>query len=364
MALSVAVIVEHAWHRIPGGTATAVDATVRSLLASESVELTGLAAAHRTTPETLVLPTQRHWLPRPLLYESWHRLGWPRSGSSADVIWAPAMAVPPRSRPLVVTVHDLDFLAHPERLSRRGASFFPRAWTSALERADVLAVPSATVGRAAEAHGADPSRIEVIPWGVTVEPAERPRMQAMEARIGRLGPFVLWVGTSEPRKNLAGLVQAMAPLDVPLVVAGPAGWGVDVEATLAPLGDRAIRLGRLDRADLNAVYALATVFAFPSFDEGFGLPVLEAMAQGTAVVTSSGTATEEVAANAAVLVDPHDPTSIREGIRTILDDHEERSHRGDAGLERAGAATWTRTADQYLTLFERLAGQRDAAGRS
>lgn len=358
--LSVAVVVEHAWHRVPGGTGTAVDATIRALLDNHSLALTGLAAAHRL-PANTQIETNNHWLPRPLLYEAWHRLGWPRSGSAAEVIWAPAMAVPPHTRPTVVTVHDVDFLEHPERLTRRGASFFPRAWRAALERADVMAVPSAVVRDAVQSHGAEPDKVEVVPWGVEVRPAESARIEAMRTRLGLTTPFVLWVGTAEPRKNLGGLVAAVEPLDVPLVVVGPDGWGLDVDEVLAPLGNRVTRLGRLDRADLDAVYALATVFAFPSLDEGFGLPVLEAMAQGTAVVTSRGTATEEVAGGAAILVDPHDPASIGEGLASALSNDSLRADLEAAGSTRAAQASWDHTADSYLSIFQRL---RDGNGRS
>jgi len=298
------------------------------------------------------------------MYEGWHRLGWPRSGSNADVVWAPAMAVPPHTGPTVVTVHDVDFLEHPERLSRRGASFFPRAWQAALERADVMAVPSAVVGHAVQKHGADPDKIEVVPWGVDAAPADPSRIEAMRDRLDLAVPFVLWVGTVEPRKNLGGLVAAMAAIDASLVVVGPDGWGVDLDNVLAPLGNRAIRLGRLDRADLDAVYALATVFAFPSFDEGFGLPVLEAMAQGTAVVTSLNTSTEEVARGAAILVDPHDASSIRSGVLAALDDATLRTDREAAGRRRAAEASWQHTANGYRNIFDRLAGSGPTKGTS
>lgn len=354
MDLTVGVVVEHAWHRIPGGTGRAVDATLGALRAHTTLDLRGIAAAHRS-PADLVVPTTKHRLPRPLLYEAWHRLGWPRSGADADVIWAPAMAVPPHSRPTVVTVHDVDFLDHPERLSRRGASFFPRAWRAAVDRADIMAVPSEVVGSAVVAHGADPSRVEVVPWGVEVRPATPASTERIQRRLGSSEPFVLWVGTAEPRKNLLGLIEAMATLDAPLVVVGPQGWGVDLDTALTKLGNRAIRLGQLDRADLDAVYALATVFAFPSFDEGFGLPVLEAMAQGTAVVTSRGTATEEVAGGAALLVDPHDVNDISSGIASLLGDTQRRSELERAGAARASEASWALTALGYQNLFERVA---------
>lgn len=350
----VAVVVEHAWHRVPGGTATAVDATIRALLATGGVELTGIAAAHRAAP--LVAPPieARHEpLPRPLLYEAWHRLGHPRSGRSADLIWAPAMAVPPPSKPLVVTVHDLDFLEHPERLSRRGASFFPRAWQAATQRAARIVVPSTVVAEQVGRRGVATDRIAVVPWGVDATPAS----EAAIARVDRLGlpeRFVFWAGTTEPRKNLPGLVEALQQSslrDVELVVAGPQGWGPDRADVLAPLGDRAIVVGQLDRADLHAVYARSTVFAFPSFDEGFGLPVLEAMAQGTPVVTSRTTATAEVAGDAAVLIDPHDVVAMAEAIAVLMNDPERRAAAVLAGRARVAEATWQRTAAGYLDIF-------------
>lgn len=362
MRPTVAVVVEHAWHRVPGGTGTATDATIDAIVARGDVDLIGHAAAHRSQPPTPTrIRTHRSFLPRPVLYEAWHRLGWPHTGADADVIWAPAMAVPPAAKPLVVTVHDLDFLEHPERLSRRGAGFFPRAWQAALSRAQRLVVPSNSVATKMVERSVDPERIEVVPWGVDSAPASPAARRRVTDHFGLPDRFVLWVGTAEPRKNLAGLVAAMqAPelADVPLVVAGPEGWGVDRAAVVSPLRERVRVLGLLDRADLLAVYALATVFAFPSFDEGFGLPVLEAMAQGTSVVTSRGTATEEAAGGAAELVDPHDTGSIAQAIARLLGDEHRRSELAAAGRTRAATATWDRTADGYVSIFHELAGGR------
>lgn len=275
------------------------------------------------------------------------------------MIWAPAMAVPPASKPLVVTVHDVDFLEHPERLSRRGASFFPRAWQAAVERAERIVVPSSTVAGKVSRYGVAPERVDVIPWGVDSRRVPQEHQLGVVERLGLPERFVLWVGTAEPRKNLPGLIAAMqepALRSVPLVIVGPEGWGVDLADMLLPLGDRAMPLGYLERADLLSVYARATVFAYPSLDEGFGLPVLEAMAQGAPVVTSSGTATEEVAGGAAELVDPNDPSSISAAIARILGDEDLSARRSAAGLDRARSATWAATADRHAALFHALAG--------
>lgn len=339
-----------------------MNATIDAIVAGGHVDLTGHAAAHRVAPPTPIgIPVRHSLLPRPILYDAWHRLGRPRTGVDADVIWAPAMVVPPTGKPLVVTVHDLDFLQHPERLSRRGRRFFPRAWRAAVERADRIVVPSNTVASAVVEQSIDPSMVDVVPWGVDSAPATAEACRSVVSRHGLPSRFVLWVGTAEPRKNLAGLVAAMqapALADVPLVIAGPDGWGVDRDAVVAPLGRRARVLGPLERAELLAVYALATVFAFPSFDEGFGLPVLEAMAQGVPVVTSRGTATEEAAGGAADLVDPHDVESIAQAIAHLLDDSDRRSKLIEAGRARVAEATWERTADGYVRVFRQLAGGR------
>ena len=170
--------------------------------------------------------------------------------------------------------------------------------------------------------------------------------------------FVLWVGTIEPRKNLRNLVTAMTRVpDVALVIAGPDGWVVDDIDLLAPLGSRAVRVGRVSEADLSALYAAASVFVLPSLAEGFGLPVLEAMAQGTPVVTSAGTATEEVAGGAAVLVDPRDPDAIAAGVRSILDDASLASRLAAAGPRRARERTWKATGEGYAAAFDDVLGR-------
>ena len=166
---------------------------------------------------------------------------------------------------------------------------------------------------------------------------------------------MLFVGTLEPRKNLRRLVAAMAAADgdrLPLVVAGPAGWG---DAAPADVGRADVRfVGFVAPADLPGLYAAATVFAYPSELEGFGLPVAEAMAQGAPVVTSAGRSTEEVAGGAAVLVDPLDVDSIRAGIVEAAARADELAA---AGRARAADLTWEAAAERTLAVY------REAAGR-
>lgn len=356
MSPRVAVVVEQYWHRIPGGTGRAAHEILRELDRLDRFDLHGVAAAHPQAPpdESPFVPVVHHRIPRRLLYEGWQRFGRPRIPFDHDLIWAPAMVVPPKTAPTVVTVHDVDFLENPERLTRRGKSFFPRAWSVSLDRADLLVCSSADTAAAAIEHGAPEDKVRTVPLGVDTTRAEVDDVAAIRGRFGLPETFLLWVGTVEPRKNLAGLVEALRPTELSLAVVGPDGWLVDDRDVLAPLGDRAFRLGRVNQRDLRSLYAAATLFVFPSLAEGFGLPVLEAMAQGTAVVTSSGTATEETAGGAALLADPHDPQSIREAIEQGVADPDLRARLETLGFERAAANGWATTAASYGAVFDEL----------
>jgi glycosyltransferase involved in cell wall biosynthesis len=164
--------------------------------------------------------------------------------------------------------------------------------------------------------------------------------------------YVLFVGTVEPRKNLARLARAwrasVGP-DVPLVLVGPAGWGEG-----APTGDGVLSIGVVSASDRDALYAGASVVAYPSLREGFGLPVLEAMAQGAPVVTSSGTATAEVAGDAAVLVDPLDERAIGDALARLLGDPDGARTLGEAGRARAATFTWDRCAAGYAAAYREV----------
>jgi glycosyltransferase involved in cell wall biosynthesis len=164
--------------------------------------------------------------------------------------------------------------------------------------------------------------------------------------------FILFVGTLEPRKNLAKLVEALSgQVDLPpLVVAGARGWG-DVSVAAS---DNVKFLGHVEERFLSGLYAAASVMAYPSLWEGFGLPVLEAMAQGTPVVTSESISTQEVAGGAAVLIDPRNAESIQHGIRAAL---AERASLSQRGLERAAHATWNKTAQLTAAAYDEVIAQ-------
>ena len=162
--------------------------------------------------------------------------------------------------------------------------------------------------------------------------------------------FLLWVGTTEPRKNLTKLVAAhnRLPKAPPLVLVGPKGWAE------APNSDRVIQLGEVDKPTLMALYQKAQAFVFPSHSEGFGLPILEAFAAGTPVLTSNKSACAEVASDAAVLVDPNSVADITKGISRLIDDRRLREHLSDAGLDRAVGFSWQATTSSYVEVFKSL----------
>jgi glycosyltransferase involved in cell wall biosynthesis len=352
----VAYTLEQCWHRVPGGTAVAALAVAERLAArTDVVELVGVAARHRhPPPPAWAPPIQVHQLPlpRPALYDAWLYARTPpvelRTGD-VDVIHSTTIVAPPRSRPLVVTVHDLAFLHDPEHFPRRGRRLFRRALEVVRRCADLVLVSSQCTADDCVAAGVAADRLRVVPLGVTVEEVSPEAVAAARRGYGLDRPYVLFVGTVEPRKNLRRLAAAVAALPGSwlLVVAGPSGWG----DAGAPPGADARFLGFVGREDLRALYAGAAVFAFPSLREGFGLPVAEAMAQGVPVVTSKGTSTEEVAGGAAVLVDPTDVDDIAAGIEAALDD---RDRLGAAGRARAAMLSWERSADGTFAAYREL----------
>ena len=370
MSVNVGMVVEQMWQPVPGGSGRYI-VEVAARLAHQGVRAIGIAArrgAGEPTPNEvgLTIPVLNSALPRRALYAAWDRLGTPSvdrmlgvgSGGGADVVHATTWAIPPTSRPLAVTVHDVAFLRDPDHFTAHGSAYFHRALNITRKRADAIIVPSqATADDCVEA-GLDASRITVIPHGLSHTPVTADQVEDFRARWDLTRPYILWVGTREPRKNLPTLLAAyrqMEDADLDLVLVGPAGWGSDpTDAPLAP--DRVHVLGRLDDADLACAYAGARVFTFPSLWEGFGLPVLEAMAHGTPVVTSAGTCMEEVTGDAGLLVEPTDAAALAAALRTAAGDaHDDLAA---AGIERARRFTWEASATAHAEVYRHLAGAR------
>jgi glycosyltransferase involved in cell wall biosynthesis len=313
--------------------------------------------------DPVVLP-----LPRPLLYDAWHLLRRPRLRRSrrlryADVVHAPSVAVPPKSdAPLVVTAHDAAPLIYPETYPRRGRRFHTQGLAAAAKRADLVITVSESAAEELAAYTAiPPERMRVVPNGVDLEIAGDAQVEATRRELGLDdAPYVFWIGSLEPRKNVGTLVDAFVRwamhTDLPhrLVLAGPAGWLEDEASVLAParrLGDRVRTLGRVGDPALSALYRGADLFAFPSHHEGFGIPVLEAMAQETPVIAADIPALREIASGAAVLRSPDDPDAWVAALDNLLHDEAELSRLGKAGRARAQGYSWTRCAEETRAIY-------------
>ena len=349
--MRVAYTLEQCWHAVPGGTAVAAIEVARRLATTDGVELRAVAGRHRrSATKGFEPPVPVAMLPvgRPLLYETWLRFGWPRIESvvGADLVHSTTVIPAATRLPHVVTIHDLAFLRHPEFFTGRGNRNFRRGLEIVRDSARLVLCSSNATMEDCRAAGIEEARLRHVPLGVEaphVTDADRARVAATYELPRR---FVLFVGTLEPRKNLARLLAALASMKdaPPLVVAGMEGWGDAV-----PSHAHDVRfLGFVPRHNLPAIFEAATVFAFPSVWEGYGLPVIEAMAQGAPVVTSRGTSTEEVAGGAAVLVDPLDVDAIAAGIERAIGD---RDALVAAGRRRAAECTWDATASATVSAY-------------
>ncbi|MFN2594922.1 MAG: glycosyltransferase family 4 protein [Actinomycetota bacterium] len=361
--LRVALTLEQCWHRVPGGTAVAALGAARELAAA-GIDAVGVAAAHRSAPPeawTPPIPVRHLRFPRVALYESWHRFRRPpvqRATGPVDVVHATTFAIPPRSAPLVVTIHDLAFVHDPSNFTRHGVSFFNRGLELTTAEADAIVCPSTSTIEDCVDHGIERDRLKLVPLGVDAQRASEQDVSHVKHVYGLRRPYVLWVGTVEPRKNLHRLIQAFTELgrsDLDLILVGPQGWNEILEPLVARSKGQVRTLGFVPREDLGPLFAGATAFCFPSLLEGFGFPVLEAMAQGTPVVTSRGTSTEEISGGAAVLVDPHDPSGIAAGIASILDDEELAARLIREGNERVAHYTWERSSMQLADVYREVA---------
>ena len=289
-----------------------------------------------------------------------------------DVVHSPAFITPlvhGRQRHLL-TIHDLTFFSIPEahtRLRRSGA--YLALVGHSIRRADRISVPSAWV--AAELRRQFPDvpadRTRVDPLGVAARFRPHPDPSETLRRLGVEPPYLLFVGTLQPRKNILGLLAGYRALvarrpDAPrLVLAGTPGWGgEELERALADpaLAGRLVLPGYVADKDMPALYSGAELFVFPSLAEGFGFPPLEAMACGTPVVAGDATALRENLAGAAELVPPGDSDALAETFARLLADERERAALSARGLERARRFTWTELARRVAASYAELAATR------
>ena len=368
---SVGLHVDQLFYRVPGGIGTYVRQLLPALRAADpDMKLIAFHAGFGEEPPPEMAGVEQIGIPRSIraLYPSWNLSGRPALPpplDGLDVIHAPApVAVPPvreRQR-LVVTVHDLAFRLYPQA--------YPPAWRvlhrigfrRAARTADaIIAVSRHTAIDVARMARVDPSRIHVVPHGGSMPVgAEDPGPVLDRLRVPR--PYVLFVGTLEPRKNLVRLIRAYrrvaAGVPHALVLAGPLGWGSQpIHRELAlPGPGRVIVTGRVSANDLDALHRGADAFVYPSLYEGFGLPVLDAMARGVPVITSDTSSLPELAGDAAVLVPPTSTRGLSSAIEELLEDPARRAQLSEAGRRRADAYSWERTARETIAVYEKALG--------
>ena len=306
-------------------------------------------------------------IPVRLLNAAWHRLEWPPietlAGGPFDVVHSPTpLLLPSRRAARVVTIHDLYFLDHPDQTAAEVRRDYPALTKRHAHRADRIIVPSrATAAHVARRLGVDAARISICAHG-------RPPWQPRAAAPG--DGYLLFVGTLEPRKNIGGLLDAYerliagAPGVPPLLLAGrptaaARGWLDRIGRP--PLAGAVRHIGYVDPGRRREIYEGARLLVLPSFDEGFGLPALEAMTIGVPVVAADRGALPEVVGDAGLLVDPESPDAIASAIRRLLDDGGEAAACASKGIRRSLQFDWAATARGVLDAYRRAIEHRRCA---
>jgi glycosyltransferase involved in cell wall biosynthesis len=303
------------------------------------------------------------------------RLAWEQARGPAfaasvrpDVWHGPHYTMPLRSSvPSVVTIHDLTFFDHPEWHERTKVVYFRRMIRAAAKRAAVVVCVSAFTAERLRAEVETQAEVVVAHHGVDherfVATGNATADLAALAAHGIEPPYVAFVSTIEPRKNVPTLVRAFARVatnrpELRLVLAGSDGWGArDARHAIAASGvaTQVIRPGYLQNDTVSAFFRRAEVVAYPSFEEGFGLPALEGLACGAPVVTTTGSALAEVAGDAALLISPTDEIALSDAIASILDEPGVAARLRAAGPPRAAQFTWDACVDQHIDAYERAA---------
>ncbi len=330
-------------------------------------------AGNRATPSESIGPHfswHRTALSKRWLERLWYRLrlplrieGWT---GPLDLFHQPDFILPPvkSNIPTIVTIHDLSFVREPTSVMP-GMSRHLNKWVpwSVNKATHVVAVSEATRQDLIDLYQTPPEKITTIYHGV--DPLFAPltnndKLKAVRKKYGLgTGPFILSVGTIQPRKNYQRLIQAFAQLKTEhtLVLAGGIGWQAEAilaEAKQPALKNKVTLPGFIADEDLPALYSAADLFAYPSLYEGFGLPVLEAMACGTPIVTANTSALPEVTGQAGLLVDPLDVSAITQAMTDILTNHSLHEYLSQKGRVQAANFTWKNTAKELVNLYQFL----------
>ena len=334
---------------------------------SAEVRQAGLSGAATLRTSLLKLIPRPYWLARLGVQQRCFTSG--ARKLAFDVYHEPAFFPFRFAGTTVITIHDLSPLRHPQTHPIERVRQFEKRLPWAAGVAAKIIVDSHFVKREVmDLLGIDENRIRPVHLGVGAEYHPRPPA-ATEARLAAYGlvhgGYVLAVGTLEPRKNLVEALEAHAQMSqaqrqrFPLVIAGPKGWLAEAleKRIAAAERRREVRwLGYVPSADLPLLYAGARLLVYPSLYEGFGLPVLEAMASGVPVVASNRASLPEVAGDAAVMIEPGDAARLRDAMLRLLEDEREATHRATLGLVQAARFSWRACADQTLRVYREALG--------
>ncbi|HXF56418.1 MAG TPA: glycosyltransferase family 1 protein [Actinomycetota bacterium] len=367
---SLAFLVDPVFYRTPGGTGAYVRNLVPALArADPSLELRLFHARFdgaRAEPWMGRFPVAALPWPVRRLYPSWtllRRPPLPSPLSGTALLHSPTpVAVPPPAggQRLVVTVHDLAFLVHPGALTTTWRLLHRAGLRRTVRTARAVIAPSRHTAEDLLRRTRLPAdRVHVVPLAPAL-PEGAADVSAVLDRLKVRRPYVLFVGTLEPRKNLVRLVQAYrrvaAGVPHALVLAGPMGWRPRplLQAVAEEGPGRVVLTGRLPEEALDALYRGADAFVYPSLYEGFGLPVLEAMARGIPCVVSAASSLPEVAGEAALLVDPRSTADLAGAIERVLTDGALAERLREAGRAWAGRFSWDETARRTLKVYRSL----------
>ena len=374
--MRVALHVDQLFFPAPGGIGTYIRNLVPALAARDPALELALFHSRFATPEVPERWMRDHWveeLPASIrsLYPRWNVLGRPALPASlraADLVHATNhAAIPPagdRQR-LVVTIHDLAFEHAPSLFPRQWRLLYRAGLRAAVRRADAIITPSRnTAEDVLSRTDVDPRKLRVVPLAASL-PQGTLDAEDVLARLKVRGPYVLFVGTLEPRKNLVRLVRAyrrVAATGVPhaLVLAGPLGWQHEPlmrELALHGPGE-IVMTGSITADELDALYRAADAFVYPSLYEGFGLPVLEAMARGVPTIVSTTSSLPEVAGDAAIGVNPRSVREIARAVEQVVTDVEVAEGLATRGRAQAERFSWDETARLTLEVYEDVLGTK------